>query len=89
MLMNPGGNAEERIDHPCQKPASLYVRPIENHLEQGDCFYEPFAGSGTGIIAAEQTGRRCLAVEMDPKYCDVIVARFEKFSGQKAERVGA
>jgi len=86
MLMNPGGNAEERIDHPCQKPAVLYTRPIENHLEPGDSFYEPFAGSGTGLIAAEQTGRRCLAVEMDPKYCDVIVARFEKFSGKKAER---
>lgn len=89
MLMNPSGEREEKVDHPTQKPVVLYTRPIENHLEPGDCFYEPFAGSGTAIIAAEQTGRRCLAVELDPKYVDVIVARWEKFTGRKAERVPA
>jgi DNA modification methylase len=86
MLMNPAGEREEKVDHPTQKPIALYVRPIENHLEQGECFYEPFGGSGTAIVAAEQTGRRCRAVELDPKYVDVIVARFEKFSGKKADR---
>jgi DNA modification methylase len=87
MLMTGGG--EEKVDHPTQKPVVLYTRPIENHLEPGDCFYEPFGGSGTAIIAAEQTGRRCLAIELDPKFVDVIVARFERFTGTKAERVPA
>lgn len=87
MIMS--GSEEERFDHPCQKPVVLYTRPIENHLEPGDAFYEPFAGSGTAIVAAEQTGRRCIAVELDPKYCDVIVARWEKFAGKKAERRSA
>jgi len=62
----------------------LYTRPIENHLPMGAPFYEPFAGSGTGIIAAETTGRRCLAMEIDPIFVDVIVARWEGFTGEKA-----
>ncbi len=86
MLMNPAGEREEKVDHPTQKPIALYVRPIENHLEQGESFYEPFGGSGTAIVAAEQTGRRCRAIELDPKYVDVIVARWEKFAGKAAER---
>ena len=49
--------------------------------------YEPFAGSGTTVIACERMKRRCLAMELDPKYVDVVVARWEKFTGKKAERV--
>ena len=75
-----------RGGHPCQKPAVLYTRPIENHLEQGDPFYEPFAGSGTGIVAAEQTGRRCRAIELEPKYVQVAIERWQKFTGQKARK---
>ncbi len=86
MLMNPAGEREEKVDHPTQKPASLYVRPIENHLRRGEVFFEPFGGSGTAIAAAETTGRRCLAVELDPRYVDVIVARWEKLAGKKATR---
>ena len=73
-----GGSSEEKIDHPTQKPVSLYTRPLENHLRRGGCFYEPFAGSGTALVAAEMTGRRCLAMELDPRYCDVIRARYEE-----------
>ena len=86
MLMNPAGEREEKVDHPTQKPVALYTRPIENHLEPGEAFYEPFGGSGSAIAAAETTGRRCFAIELDPKYVDVIVARWERLSGQKAER---
>ena len=82
MIMS--GSKEERVDHPTQKPVLLYTRPIENHLEGGALFYEPFGGSGTGIIAAEMTGRRCAAMEIDPIYCDVVVARWEKFTSEKA-----
>lgn len=87
MLMS--GSDEEKHDHPTQKPVVLYARPIQNHLDEGEVFYEPFGGSGSAIAAAEQTRRRCLAVELDPRFCDVIVARREKLSGQKAEREGA
>lgn len=83
-LMSGGG--EEKFDHPTQKPIAVYVRPIENHLAPGETFYEPFGGSGTAIAAAEQTSTRCRAIELDPKFCDVIVARWEKLSGKKAER---
>jgi DNA modification methylase len=86
MLMNPAGDREEKVDHPTQKPVVLYARPIENHLERGEVFYESFGGSGTAIAAAEISGRRCRAMEIDPKYVDVIVARWERLAGRVAER---
>ena len=49
--------------------------------------YDPFLCSGTTLIAAEKTGRKCYGMELDPKYCDVIVKRWEDFTGKKAERV--
>ncbi|MCC6738231.1 MAG: site-specific DNA-methyltransferase [Planctomycetia bacterium] len=75
---------EEKVDHPTQKPVALYTRPIENHLRKGDCFYEPFGGSGTAIVAAEQRGVRCFAMELDPRFVDVIVRRWQKFTGRRA-----
>ena len=74
-----GGRTEEKVDHPTQKPAVLYTRPLANHLRRGECFYEPFAGSGTAIVAAEQTGTRCFAMEVDPRYVDVIRQRWGEF----------
>jgi DNA modification methylase len=76
------GTTETKVDHPTQKPVMVYTRPIENHLRAGEPFYEPFGGSGTGFIAAEQTGRVCLAMEIDPKYVDVIRQRYAAFTGQ-------
>lgn len=84
MLMNAGGNQEEKQDHPTQKPLVCMETPLLNHdLAE---VYEPFAGSGTTIIAAERRKRRCFAMEIDPKYVDVCVARWEKFTGKTAER---
>ncbi len=61
--------------------------PIDHlHPRPGDVVYEPFGGSGTQLIAAERTGRLCYAMEQEPRYCDVAVARFEAFSGEKALR---
>lgn len=77
-----------RTAHPTQKPLALFERPIENHTKRGDIVYEPFAGSGTQIIAAETLGRRCYAIELDPRYVDVIVARWEQHTGLKGELVG-
>lgn len=73
----PGG-------HSTQNPVELFRRAIANH--QGDVF-EPFCGSGTCMIACEQLDRICYAVELNPHYCDVILARWEAFTGRKAERI--
>ena len=56
-------------------------RPIENNSVAGDPVYEPFSGSGTTIIAAEQTGRACYAVEIHPAYVDMAVTRWQEFTG--------
>jgi DNA modification methylase len=79
-----GGSDEEKFDHPTQKPVALMRRPILNHTSPGECVYEPFSGSGTTIIAAETTGRSCLAVEIDPRYVDVAVQRWQELTGKTA-----
>jgi DNA modification methylase len=70
--------------HPTQKPVEVFARPISWHLLPGQLAYEPFAGSGTALIAAEQAGRRCFAIELAPEFCDVIVRRWERVSGRQA-----
>ena len=63
-------------------------RPIENNSSPGQAVYEPFSGSGTTIIAAEMTGRSCLAIEIDPAYVDVAILRWQAFTGQEATLTG-
>ena len=70
--------------HGTQKPVECMRRPIENNSVAGNAVYEPFSGSGTTIIAAEQTGRRCLAIELNPAYVDVAVKRWQEFTGKQA-----
>jgi DNA modification methylase len=70
--------------HSTQKPVECMKRPIESNSKPGDSVYDPFVGSGTTIIAAEMTGRACYAVEIDPVYVDVSIARWENFTGQRA-----
>lgn len=70
--------------HGTQKPVDCMKRPIENNSSAGESVYDPFVGSGTTLIAAEMTGRRCLALEIDPGYCQVVIERWEKFAGEKA-----
>lgn len=69
--------------HSTQKPLECMAIPIRNHL--GDV-YDPFCGSGTTVIAAENAGRRCYAMEIDPGYCDVIADRWERHTGSKVDR---
>jgi len=73
--------------HPTQKPVRLFELPMLKHTRPGDVCLETFAGSGSQLIAAERLGRRCFAVERNPRFCDVIVARWEQFTGQRAERI--
>lgn len=69
-------------EHPTMKPIELCARGIRNSSRPGDIVFEPFGGSGSTLIAAEQLGRRCYCIELDPKYCDVIVNRYVKFTEQ-------
>jgi DNA modification methylase len=73
--------------HPTMKPVELVARGLANSSRPGDLVYEPFAGSGRTIIAAEQTGRRCVALEIDPRYAQVAIDRWETFTGRSSERI--
>ena len=70
--------------HGTQKPVECMRRPMENNSSPGQAIYEPFSGSGTTLIAAEQCGRVCRAVELSPAYVDVAVLRWQAFTGQQA-----
>ena len=72
--------------HGTQKPVECMRRPMENH--DASDVYEPFCGSGTTLIAAEQLGRRCLAIEIEPQYVQIAIDRWEAFTGQTAVQVG-
>ncbi len=77
-------NGPERPDHPTPKPLEVFEIPMRQHTgggEAGDICYEPFAGSGSQIIAAERLQRRCFAIEISPHYCDVIVRRWVHLVG--------
>src|SRR5258708_32726721 len=83
-----GGSDEDKFDHPTQKPIELMRRPILNHLRRGELVYDPFLGSGTTLAAAELTERVCYGIELDPKYVDVIVQRWQALTGKKAALEG-
>ncbi len=83
-----GGSDEEKFDHPTQKPVELMRRPILNHTKRGELVYDPFLGSGTTLAAAELAERVCCGIELDPKYVDVIVLRWQALSGKKATLEG-
>lgn len=90
--LNPfgGKGAEENevTGHGAQKPVEILRRPILNHTRPGQACYDPFLGSGSTLIAAESTGRICYGVEIDPRYVDVVVLRWQRFTGQQAMLVG-
>lgn len=73
--------------HPTQKPVILATTALKNHIASS--IADPFLGSGATLIAAEQLGRKCYGLEISPQYCDVIVKRWENFTGNVAERVSA
>ena len=70
--------------HPCPKPVALFAHLAEAFCAAGGLIYEPFCGSGTTVLAAQMTGRRCAAMEISPGYIDVAVARWERQTGLKA-----
>jgi DNA modification methylase len=83
---NPFGNRqrEQSWGHGTQKPVECMRRPIVNNSRPGQAIYDPFLGSGTSLIAAEMTGRVCCGVELNPAYVDVVVRRWQGFTGRAA-----
>lgn len=89
--LNPHGGAgrdgENAVTgHGTQKPVRLFEIPILNHTTTADVVYDPFAGSGTALIAAEKTGRTCLAIELEPRYVQAAIDRWERYTGGRTER---
>lgn len=74
-------------DHPTMKPVELWEYLIRNSSADGEVVLDPFCGSGTTVVACEAMGRRAAAMELDPRYCDVILRRWEDMTGREAERV--
>lgn len=88
-LIRAGNRREEmgqRV-HPTQKPVGLCGEIISKYSENEESVLDLFGGSGSTLIACEKTNRKCYMMEIDPHYCDVIVARWEKYTGQKAKRL--
>jgi DNA modification methylase len=83
---NPFGNQQREPSwgHATQKPVECMRRPIVNNSRPGELVYDPFLGSGTSLIAAEMTGRTCVGLEISPAYVDVIVRRWQAFTGRRA-----
>ena len=81
-----GAGKKERVNHPTQKPLEviLWCLNITDSLKN---IFDPFLGSGSTLIACEKTNRICYGMELDTKYCDVIIERWEQFTGQKANKI--
>ena len=82
-----GKDNAEKYDHPTQKPVALSGTAIDCTTNEGGIVLDLFGGSGTTLIAAEQLNRKCYMMELDPHYCDVIIARWEKLTGKNAEKL--
>ena len=88
---HPNGSAWEvsrdsQTEHPTQKPTELAMRALRNSSQYGDIVVDAFLGSGSTLMGAEVLGRTCYGTELEPKYVDLIVRRWEQFTGKKAER---
>jgi DNA modification methylase len=82
------GGQDSKTTHSTQKPVECMRRPMQNNSNPGQAVYDPFLGSGTTLIAAETTGRVCLGMELEPRYVDVAVRRWQAFTGMTACLLG-
>jgi DNA modification methylase len=85
MIKRPSAN----IEHPTMKPVELVERALRNNSKSRDTILDPFGGSGTTIIACQKTGRQARVIELDPRYCDVIIRRWQAFTGGVARLDGS
>lgn len=72
--------------HPTQKPVRLCAKFVRNSSRKGERVLDPFGGSGSTLMACEQLGRPCYMMELDPRYCDAVIERWERFTGRKARK---
>ena len=86
-VWSAGKDSASSYLHPTQKPVELAVLAIENIIEKNKIVLDLFLGSGSTLIAAEKLKRKCYGMELDEKYCDVIIERWEQFTGNKAEKI--
>jgi len=82
--LHKGSQHGQRRCHPTEKPVALFAWVAEQYTDEGDLIADWYAGSGPAVIAAEQLNRRCFAMEWEPKYCDVIVKRWQQLTGKDA-----
>ncbi|MBX3377522.1 MAG: DNA modification methylase [Phycisphaeraceae bacterium] len=75
-------------EHPTQKPLEIFARPMRKHTKPGAICFEPFSGSGSQLVAAEQLDRRCFAIELEPVFIDVAIRRWQKLTGKAATLEG-
>lgn len=75
------------VEHPTMKPIPLFAYLIQNSSQEGWNVYDSFGGSGTTVMACEQLDRNGFLMELDPHYCDVIINRWETYTGKKAEKI--
>ena len=85
--MVTAGSDEAKFDHHAQKPMVLFERPIANHLRPGESLYDPFVGSGTSVIAAERLGCQAFAMDIEPRFVELTIRRWEAYTGQTAVRL--
>jgi len=78
---------KKNADHPTMKPVSLIGKMLRNSTQKGDIVLDLFGGSGSTMISCEQLKRKCYMIELDEKYCDVIIRRWEEFTGKKAKKL--
>ena len=78
---------DNKTAHPTQKPVAIYTRALEHHTNNGEYTYDPFGGSGTAIIACEKLNRRSLTMELDEKFVDRIINRWQDFTGKQATHI--
>ena len=88
MSLNVGHHKKEKIEHPTQKPSDLLIKILNKYSSKGSSVWDGFLGSGSTLIACEKTGRKCYGMEIDPHYCDVIIKRWEDYTGKKAQLNG-
>jgi DNA modification methylase len=80
-------HGNDRHGHATPKPIEVMERVMKSSLPKGGLCIEPFGGSGSTLIGAEKTNRNCYMMELDPKYCDVIIERWENFTNKEAVQV--
>ena len=86
-IPNLVGKKTEKVDHPTQKPLQVCMPFIEKYSKEQNIIVDLYGGSGSTLLACEKTNRKCYMMELDPKYIDVIIKRWEQYTGQKAEKI--